>query len=153
MLAPSTSRFRTLLLAALLAPLVGAGCASSQTAGTPPTSESARVRSVDAGEPFRLALGATAERDGHTVRFAEVVEDSRCPVGVQCVTEGRARVRVEVDGEPFVLSVPHARMANDEASMVEWGTIQVVVTDLEPAPGAGGGDTPEAVLVTRPSTV
>ncbi len=145
---------RTLLLTALLAPLVGAGCASSQTAGDARAAESARVRSADAGEPFRLALGATAERGGHAVRFVEVVEDSRCPEGAQCIAAGRARIRVEVDGEPFVLSVPHARMADDEASMVEWGTVQVVVTGLEPAPGASDGDaTPEAVLITRPSTV
>lgn len=42
------------------------------------------------GEPFRLAQGETASVTGTqmTVRFAEVVSDSRCPVGVQCVRAG-----------------------------------------------------------------
>ena len=137
-------------LAALCLPLVGAGCASPQTAPErAPSGVQGRVARPDAGDPFRLALGATAERDGHRVRFAEVVEDSRCPQGVACVTEGRARLRIEIDGRPFVLSVPHARMADDEASMIEWGEIQVVAAGLEPGPDA----VPQAVLVTRPSSV
>lgn len=143
---------RALLAAVLVLPLTAAGCATAQA---PDTTE-ARVRTPDAGEPFRLALGATADRDGHTVRFVEVVEDSRCPEGVQCVTAGKAQIRVEVDGEPFVLTVPYAGQADTEASMIEWGEIQVVVTGLEPYPGSAAateGGTPKAVLITRPSTV
>ena len=49
-------------------------------------------------EPFRLAQGETATITGTrlTVRFAEVVSDSRCPVGVQCIRAGEARVRLEL---------------------------------------------------------
>ena len=137
---------RAAALAVLSLPLAGAGCAPSRAAPEGPAVQG-RVARPDAGDPFRLALGATAERDGHRVRFVEVVEDSRCPQGTACVTEGRARLRIEVDGRPFVLSVPHARMADDEASMVEWGEVQVVVLDLEP------GAVPRAVLVVRPSSV
>lgn len=139
-----------LLVGALVAALAAAGCAPTQ----PPSETTARVRTPNAGEPFRLALGATARRDGHTVRFVEVVEDSRCPTDVQCVTAGRAQVRLEVDGDPFVLTVPYAGQADTEASMIEWGTIQVVLTDLEPYPGpAAEGAAPQAVLITRPATV
>lgn len=154
MLTPSTFRF--LLLAAAVLPLAAAGCGTAQ-APEPAASEAptgARVSRPDAGEPFRLTLGETVTRDGHTVRFVEVVEDSRCPEGVQCVRAGRAQIRVEVDGEPFVLTVPHAAQRDDEASMIEWGEIQVVVTGLEPVPGSPEADEPtEAVLITRPSNV
>ena len=139
-----------LALAALLLSLTAVGCTTTQT-----PQPDARVRTPDAGEPFRLALGDTADRDGHSVRFAEVVEDSRCPEGVQCVSAGRAQIRVEIDGDPFVLTVPHAGQRDTEASMVEWGEIQVVLTGLEPYPGvatAQAGATPVAVLITRPST-
>jgi len=45
---------------------------------------------------LRLALGETAAvgPDGLTVRFVSVVEDSRCPVGVQCVRAGEAKVQL-----------------------------------------------------------
>ncbi len=153
-----TSRLRAALLAVAVLPLTAAGCATAQTPA-PDTSETpteARVRTPDAGGPVRLGVGEEARRDGHTVRFVEVVEDSRCPEGVECIWAGRAQIRVEVDGEPFVLTVPHASMRDDETPMIEWGEIQVVVTGLDPYPGsaqAEAGAPVQAVLVTRPSTV
>ena len=159
MTTPSTSRLRAVLLAAVAFPLAAAGCATAQApaddAPADPPPSDARVRSVDAGDPFRLELGETWREDGHAVRFVEVVEDSRCPADVECVWAGRAQVRVEVDGEPFVLTVPHEPMRDDEAQMIEWGEIQVVVTGLEPYPGsADQADAPvEALLIVRPSNV
>ena len=155
---PAPRPLRAVLLAGLVptvllfaaGPLAGAGCALSQAEATPTeTTPAGPLAGPPAeGDTLRLALGETAERGGHTVRFAEVVEDSRCPQGAQCVTAGRARVRVEVDGEPAVLSVPHARMAGDEASTVRRGALAVTAVDLEPAPGAAGA-APVAGLQTQ----
>jgi hypothetical protein len=156
---PSRPRLRAALLAVAVLPLTAAGCATAQAPSDAPPSdppETGRVASIDAGDPFRLALGETHREDGHTVTFVEVVEDSRCPEGVACVWSGRAKIRVEVDGEPFVLTVPYGGMEDDESPMIEWGEIQVVVTGLEPYPGseaAEAGAPVEAVLITRPSTV
>ncbi|HET7234105.1 MAG TPA: hypothetical protein VFJ16_29095 [Longimicrobium sp.] len=49
-------------------------------------------------EPFRLAQGqvATVADTRLTVRFTGVESDSRCPVGVQCIRAGEARVRLEL---------------------------------------------------------
>ena len=47
----------------------------------------------------RIELGATANFDGVTVEFSEVLEDSRCPTNVTCVWEGRAKVKVLVTEE------------------------------------------------------
>ena len=129
---------RALLLAALVLPLAAAGCASSA-----PTVQ------AEAGVPFRLALGETAALDGHTIRFAEVVEDSRCPEGAQCVWAGRARIAVTVDGQAIALDVPHA---GDGGASAEAGGLDVAAQALEPAPSVDGSDaTPEAVLVARPA--
>jgi hypothetical protein len=45
---------------------------------------------------FRLERGETAAvgAEGLTVRFIAVVEDSRCPLGVQCVRAGEAKVQL-----------------------------------------------------------
>lgn len=144
---------RLALFVALALPLAAAGCAPTAPASAP-AGDGARVSRPDAGEPFRLPLGQTATRDGHTVRFAEIVEDSRCPTGVQCVRAGEARIRLEIDGTSVVLAVPYANQPDDDPSMIELGEIQVVVTGLEPYPREGApATTPEAVLITRPATV
>jgi hypothetical protein len=45
---------------------------------------------------IRVGKHAKAGRSGLTVRFIEVLEDSRCPAGVACVWAGNARVKIEV---------------------------------------------------------
>ena len=50
------------------------------------------------GQPFTLALGREAvlpEAD-LVLRFADVLEDSRCPTQVNCVWAGQARILVGV---------------------------------------------------------
>ncbi len=37
-----------------------------------------------------------AYRSGLRIRFLEMVDDSRCPIDVDCVTAGNARIRVRV---------------------------------------------------------
>lgn len=70
---------KALLLIA--APLLGA-CAMVPPAAAGPTAR----------------LGGTAYVDGLVVRPLSLLEDSRCPTGVQCVWAGRLVVRVEVRG-------------------------------------------------------
>lgn len=74
-------RMRLLAAAAVLA----AGCA---------TSPGATDRRAALGEDFRLPRGESAEVDGLSIRFAQVVEDSRCPLGVQCVRAGEAKIQL-----------------------------------------------------------
>ena len=52
---------------------------------------------VAAGTEFELPLGGAARvAGGPTVTFAEVAEDSRCPIDAICIQAGRATVRLEV---------------------------------------------------------
>lgn len=51
-------------------------------------------------ETFTLSVGKqkTAKKSKLKIRFLEVVEDSRCPVGVNCIWAGNAKVKVQVIG-------------------------------------------------------
>ena len=75
-----------------------AGCATIPPASTGPTA----------------ALGEVATVEGARIRPIEVVEDSRCPVNVQCVWAGRLTLRARMTGSgwsqvrDFQLGVPQA---------------------------------------------
>lgn len=45
---------------------------------------------------FKVDLGTTVTSDGIKIEFEAVLEDSRCPVDVQCVWAGQARVKVNI---------------------------------------------------------
>lgn len=45
---------------------------------------------------IKVPLGESVVINGITIKFLEVLEDSRCPKGVNCIWAGRAIVKVEV---------------------------------------------------------
>ncbi len=45
---------------------------------------------------IKIPLGETITLDNNTIKFVEILEDSRCPKYTNCIWEGRARVLVEV---------------------------------------------------------
>ena len=53
----------------------------------------------------QAALGQTVRIGPHSVTPLAVVEDSRCPTGVQCPWAGRVRVNARVDGQPRELTL------------------------------------------------
>ena len=131
-------------LSLLLLAIVLAGCASG--AGD----RASAPRRVDADVPFRLALGETVAiaGGGTTVRFAELLEDSRCPRGVVCVQAGRARVRLDVGDGGRTLELSTEPPASRGAS----GGVELELRDVHPAPVAGRTTPPasiEAELVAR----
>jgi len=88
---------------ACAAPAPPAHDAAGAAADAPPsgrgdTAATAVIPVVPLGQPFRLRfdhlvrLGDTGVR----LRFAELLEDSRCPRGVQCIQAGRVRARLDV---------------------------------------------------------
>jgi hypothetical protein len=75
----------------LIAALSLAGCAAApRPAPAPPLAEATDGLS-------RAMLGETAHVGGPRVTPLEVLEDSRCPMNVQCVWAGRVRVKVRID--------------------------------------------------------
>lgn len=77
--------FKTLFLALFLS-----GCGSKSI-----------VQNTEKGSnilenPLALSLEESITLKGTTIKFVEVVEDSRCPTKLDCVWAGRAIVKVEV---------------------------------------------------------
>lgn len=53
------------------------------------------------GETIVVKAGQqkTAKKSGLKIKFISVIEDSRCPVGVNCVWAGNAKIKVMITGE------------------------------------------------------
>lgn len=129
-----------ILTIALLAPfLLGTGQCSSDgaTATAPASSRTSSTSSSNVAVPGTVVLapGESVRIEGRdvTVRFASVLEDSRCPTEVTCVWAGRARVAVEVtrDGQParsFELEV------GAPSATVEAEGLRLTAEALDPAP-------------------
>jgi hypothetical protein len=116
----------SLIVTACAGVLLGACTVTSATVGTsgPGTT---KVAAVD--RDFELSVGQSAKVDGTalTIAFNGVTEESRCPVGVQCVWAGNAAVALSLtdgSGAKTEASVsttltPHsARVSGYEISLV-----------------------------------
>lgn len=89
---------------------------------------------VASGPDFELEPGKTVQLSGTGVRvtFLEVVNDSRCPVDVVCVTAGDAEVRLSVvgEGEDRTVSLHVMR----EPRSITIGAVRLELTGLVPSP-------------------
>jgi hypothetical protein len=108
-------RFRILAAGLLLS------CASSLT-------------QVGPGFDFELEPGKPVQLSGTGVRVTllEVVNDSRCPVDVVCVTAGDAEVRLSVVGEGEDRTVSLHVM--QEPRSITVGAVRLELTGLAPSP-------------------
>lgn len=78
---------RTVLLATTLA-ITGCAHASHDIASATPVQETAPTT-------LTLALGASAALpDGSQLRYVQLVNDSRCPLTVQCIQAGSAEIQL-----------------------------------------------------------
>lgn len=131
---------RAALIAALALPLGAAGCAAADApapdAAPPEAGPTDPPADAQPDGLVRLGVGESAAVDGRTLRFVEVVEDSRCPEGTECVWAGRAVLRVAVGGETAALSVPHGGMRDGETSSAVLGELDVTAASLDPYPGS-----------------
>lgn len=109
-----------------------AACASAGS------SESTRLPVVRArlGEDFRLAVKQIAVVDGEpmTVRFASVVADSRCPVGVQCIRAGEARLEIGIQQAGLPPALDTLATAPPLPMQASLGRYTVAVVGLAPEP-------------------
>ena len=76
----------------------------------------------------RAGLNERVYVDGLYVTPLEVIEDSRCPVGVQCVSAGRTRLMVRID---LGARSETAELGSDMPLQVADGTLSLV--DVQPA--------------------
>ncbi|WP_239805674.1 hypothetical protein [Croceicoccus hydrothermalis] len=83
---------RTILPACIMALATLSGCAGMGEERTERTSPPPSTRAA-------VAIGEPVRADDWTLTTQAVIEDSRCPVGTQCVWVGRVVVEVTVEGE------------------------------------------------------
>jgi hypothetical protein len=87
------------------------------------------------GQPFALVEGEAAIVDGRlTVRFSDLIEDSRCPTDVQCVWEGNAAIAVEVS---IADSLPATLCLNTNprfATAATYASYSIELLALDPYP-------------------
>jgi len=126
----STSARRVLSVALLALALVG--CQVSREAGAVPVT-------FTLGQEFTLGGGQEAVFGGGdlSVRFSELLEESRCPTEVECFWTGKARIAVIVQaiGRPSTTAYFSSNPAPGEnAQSVRAGDYAVELTSLEPYP-------------------
>lgn len=124
------------------------------------------TKMVEPGDLFHISLGETVrimEPDGTVgarLVFQEVIEDSRCPVDVNCIQAGEARVRLalhDADNQHFNFEArvpglrPHG-VIPDEAHQPNASAYVFHFLRLDPYPTAertGGDDAPRAIFKVR----
>lgn len=77
----------------------------------------------------------TVVRNKLTIKFASLVEDSRCPTDAQCIQAGSARIKIEVgDGKTGAKSFE----INTDAApqIVSYNGYEIKLTDLNPKPAS-----------------
>jgi hypothetical protein len=143
------------LLAALAACAAGQeGIHAPPTAGDAAAARGAARRSPKAvrvvryDEPFALAFGrrVRVERSDTRARFVALVEDSRCPTGVQCIQAGRARVRLEVTRGSSTVGIELG--TDGEASFASAGGVTWELQAVAPYPAAGRAHRPSSYVLT-----
>lgn len=121
--------------AALLAACAsgGAGAGGSGASGASTRLPVVRAR---LGEDFQLAAKQIAVIRGEplTVRFAAVVEDSRCPVGVQCIRAGEARVEIGIQQAGMEPALDTLATAPPGPQHAAYGAYDVTLVGLAPEP-------------------
>ncbi len=105
------------------------------------------LRVIPYDEPFQLALGERirVEHSETLARFAELVEDSRCPTGARCLQAGRVRVRLEVTREETA-TVSIELGSDGDARVRSAGGVTWELRSVEPAPAVGGSEHPDLAL-------
>lgn len=98
-----------------------------------------------AGE-VAIEIGETESLAGLSVTFERVVEDSRCPEGVDCLVEGEARVALRVGSEDVELLVVDPR-TQPSAGVRVGGRILFAVRLLPEPSEINPSDAPPVVTV------
>jgi hypothetical protein len=96
-------------------------------------------KTVGLGDSFSLTVGQSASIAGAdlAIKFIDVIADSRCPSGVECIWQGEVACLVEIThsgtGQEKVLTYPGL---TQEPSKAQVGSYQFTFS-VEPYPEAG----------------
>lgn len=103
---------------------------------------------------IKVPLEESVVINGITLKFLEVVEDSRCPKGVNCIWAGRAIVKVEVtaDGQKAIKTLIFGQTRPGEEKNVNlYNSSKFLINGLtlNPYPEAQQKDRNYVLLVTE----
>jgi len=93
---------------------------------------------VDLGKEFTLSIGQSAAVAGEdlSVKFVEVVSDSRCPQGATCIWAGEASCLIEVTSSGSTYRKLLTQSGNSGPSQTDFLKYEITF-DLEPYPQVG----------------
>ena len=125
--------------AAVALAMMALGCSGS----TEPQVDS-NVALIPATTEVTLRYGEDRQLDNSVLRvtFAQVVEDSRCPVDVVCVWAGNAVVEIGI-AAGMGPTVPLQINATMAPRYVDWNGVRVTVLELTPVPRSDSPIKPE----------
>lgn len=91
---------------------------------------------TSAGEELKLKLAEEkAIESAARVKFVEVVEDSRCPEGANCVWAGVAKIKIQLsDGSKSEIVELNT---NELDKVVKFGSVELKLVSLDPYPKMG----------------
>jgi hypothetical protein len=82
------------------------------------------------GNEFELNFGQSETIQNYliTIKFKNVIEDSRCPEGAVCVWEGNAKIDIEISQNNFILNTAL------EPKEIEYNGLKVQLISVYPYP-------------------
>jgi hypothetical protein len=93
---------------------------------------------VSLGEQFSLAIGksATIPEEGLRVKFIEVIGDSRCPQGVECLWAGESSSLIEITYSGSTYRIVLTQLGASVPAPTDFNVYEITF-DLQPYPEAG----------------
>lgn len=115
----------------------------------PTMKHSVAENDVQIDQEFRLRVGQEVSlRDTKLkIKFVSVVEDSRCPTGVDCIWHGNGKVQIDIkksNRKPMSLTL-NTYMAPQESA---YGNYIVKLLQLSPYPASGKTISPDQYEAT-----
>ena len=124
-----------------------------------PGDKSTQIKHVPAGKAplnqelkMRVGEDVVFKDEDLELRFLSVVEDSRCPKGEQCITEGNGKIELQLkksQKQPVTVELNTSR----GTQKANYDGYEVMLVGLEPYPKMGGSIKPAdyvaIVLVSR----
>ena len=100
--------------------------------------QSRDAEAIRLGEEFELKINqqAVIEGEGLTVGFESVLEDSRCPKGVDCIWSGNARIRIRSSKKGRGMPASIELNTNDGPKSSSYLNYEVRLVGLKPHPKA-----------------
>ena len=126
----------TLLQGLLLLVMTAVLCGCTRNLSREGQMQENEITQASLDEPFTLKFGraASIEDEEIVIGFADVTEDSRCPVNVTCVWEGQVTISLNISTrgkEPILYSLT-SRAGHDELSLAHIDGYSMTLLKVEP---------------------